>query len=65
MLERHLDNLKTYLRHYITQAVTEELNSKIQSLKAAARGRGQFSGELRGAHSSYTRLWDATETGRK
>jgi len=33
MLKRHLENLLTYLRHHITNAVTEGLNSKIQSLK--------------------------------
>jgi transposase len=38
MLKRHLENLLTYLRHHITNAVTEGLNSKIQSLKSAARG---------------------------
>ena len=42
MLKRHLDNLLTYLKHRITNAVTEGLNSKIQSLKAAARGFRNF-----------------------
>lgn len=42
MLKRHLDNLVTYLRHRITNAVTEGLNSKIQSLKSAARGFRNF-----------------------
>jgi len=42
MLKRHLANLLTYLRHHITNAVTEGLNSKIQSLKAAARGFRNF-----------------------
>jgi transposase len=42
MLKRHLDNLLTYLKHHITNAVTEGLNSKIQSLKAAARGFRSF-----------------------
>jgi transposase len=42
MHKRHLDNLLTYLKHHITNAVTEGLNSKIQSLKAAARGFGSF-----------------------
>ena len=37
MLQRHLENLLTYLKHRITNAVTEGLNSKIQSLKSAAR----------------------------
>ena len=42
MFKRHLDNLLTYLKHHITNAVTEGLNSKIQSLKAAARGFRNF-----------------------
>lgn len=42
MLKRHLDNLLTYLEHRITNAVTEGLNSKIQGLKAAARGFRNF-----------------------
>jgi transposase len=42
MLKRHLDNLLTYLKHRITNAVTEGLNSKIQSLKFAARGFRNF-----------------------
>ena len=37
MLRRHLENLLTYLRHHITNAVTEGLNSKIQTIKSAAR----------------------------
>jgi transposase len=41
-LKRHLDNLLTYLKHHITNAVTEGLNSKIQSIKAAARGFRSF-----------------------
>ena len=42
MLERHLDNLRTYLKHHITNAVSEGLNSKTQSLKPAARGLRNF-----------------------
>jgi transposase len=42
MLKRHLENLLTYLKHRITNAVTEGLNSKIQSIKAAARGFRSF-----------------------
>jgi transposase len=42
MLKRHLENLLTYLKHHITNAVTEGLNSKIQSIKAAARGFRNF-----------------------
>ncbi len=42
MLKRHLDNLLTYLKHHITNAVTEGLNSKIQSIKSSARGFRNF-----------------------
>jgi transposase len=42
MLKRHLENLLTYLRHHITYAVTEGVNSKIQSLKSVARGFRNF-----------------------
>ena len=42
MLKRHLENLLPYLKHHITNAVTEGLNSKIQSLKSAARGFRNF-----------------------
>ena len=42
MLKRHLPNLLTYVAHPITNAVTEGLNSKIQSLKSAARGFRNF-----------------------
>ena len=41
-LKRHLPGLLTYVRHRITNAVTEGLNSKIQSLKANARGFRNF-----------------------
>lgn len=42
MIKRHLENIITYLRHPITNAVTEGLNSKIQALKANARGFRSF-----------------------
>ena len=42
MIKRHLENLLTNLKHHITNAVTEGLNSKIQSIKAAARGFRSF-----------------------
>jgi transposase len=41
-LRRHLPGLLAYLRHRITNAVTEGLNSKIQTLKANARGFRNF-----------------------
>lgn len=42
MLKRHLSNILTYFDCYITNAVTEGINSKIQSLKANARGYRNF-----------------------
>ena len=42
MLKRHLDHLVTYVKHHITNGVTEGLNSKIQNLKSAARGFRNF-----------------------
>ncbi len=42
MIKSHLDNILTYLRHPITNAVTEGLNSKIQTIKANARGFRSF-----------------------
>ncbi len=42
MLKNHLENILTYLRHPITNAVTEGLNSKIQNIKSNARGFRNF-----------------------
>ena len=42
MLKRHLEHLLTSLEHPITNAVTEGWNSKIQSIKSAARGFRSF-----------------------
>jgi transposase len=42
MIQRHLDNILTFLKHRITNAASEGLNSKIQSVKAAARGFRNF-----------------------
>ena len=42
MIKGHLENILTYLRHPITNAVTEGLNSKIQSIKSNARGFRSF-----------------------
>ena len=42
MLKRHLENILTYLKHPITNAVTEGLNSKIQMIKFNARGFRSF-----------------------
>lgn len=42
MLKRHLDNILTYFRHKITNAVSEGFNSRIQSIKSQARGFRAF-----------------------
>lgn len=42
MIKRHLENILTYLKHRITNAVAEGLNSKIQQVKSAARGFRNF-----------------------
>lgn len=42
MLKKHLENILTYFESYITNATSEGLNSKIQSLKANARGFRNF-----------------------
>lgn len=42
MLKRHLDRLLAYFRHWITNAATEGFNSRIQAIKAAARGFRNF-----------------------
>jgi transposase len=42
MLKNHLVNILTYFRHRITNAVSEGLNSRIQSIKTAARGFRSF-----------------------
>jgi transposase len=42
MLKRHITGLLAYSKHNITNAVTEGLNSKIQSVKANARGFRNF-----------------------
>lgn len=42
MIKRHFENIISYLRHPITNAVTEGLNSKIQAIKANARGFRSF-----------------------
>jgi transposase len=42
MLKNHLENILTYFKHHITNAVSEGLNSRIQSIKTAARGFRSF-----------------------
>lgn len=38
MLKAHLENILTYLKHRVTNAMTEGLNAKIQWIKYASRG---------------------------
>lgn len=42
MIYKHIDNILSYFDSYITNAVSEGLNSKIQSIKANARGFRSF-----------------------
>ncbi len=42
MLKRRLENLLTYVKHKVTNAMAEGFNSKIQTLKANARGFRSF-----------------------
>jgi transposase len=42
MLKKNLSNILTYFDCYITNAVTEGINSKIQTIKANARGYRNF-----------------------
>jgi len=42
MLKRHIGGLLAHCAHKITNAVTEGLNSKIQSIKTSARGFRSF-----------------------
>lgn len=42
MLKRHLDGLLNFVRHKVTNAMTEGFNSKVQHLKCSARGLRNF-----------------------
>jgi len=44
MLKKHLPNMLTYFKHRITNAASEGINSKIQTVKANARGYRSFAG---------------------
>jgi transposase len=44
MIKNHLPNLLNYFKHPISNAVAEGLNSKIQTVKANARGYRSFDG---------------------
>lgn len=41
-IKRHFKGILAYLEHHITNAVSEGINSKIQSIKASARGFRNF-----------------------
>jgi len=42
MLKRHLPGPLRYFRHHVTNGSAEGFNSKIQSIKSAARGFRSF-----------------------
>ena len=42
MLKSHLPGLLSYFRHHVTNGIAEGFNSKIQSIKSAARGFRSF-----------------------
>ena len=44
LLVRHLDKILNYFKHRVSNAVSEGINSKIQTLKASARGFHDFEG---------------------
>lgn len=44
MIKAHLPNILTYFKHGISNAVSEGLNSKIQTVKSNARGYRSFEG---------------------
>jgi transposase len=44
MIKGHLENILTYFKHRISNAAAEGLNSKIQTVKANARGYRSFNG---------------------
>jgi len=42
MLAKHIDNILTYLKHRVTNAVSEGINSKIQQIKSVAHALRNF-----------------------
>lgn len=42
MMDRHLPEIFNYIKHKITNAISEGLNSRIQTIKSAARGFRSF-----------------------
>jgi transposase len=62
MIHRHLDNVLTYVDHRITNAVSEGLNSKIQTVKKTPTGIG--TGTTCGPRFSFTAAaWICTPFG--
>ena len=55
-LKAHLGGLLTYFKHKITNALTEGFNSKIQALKADARGFRNFENYCTSILFSYGKL---------
>ena len=44
MIKNHLPNILTYFKHRISNTAAERLNSKIQTVKANAKGYRSFDG---------------------
>ena len=44
MIKNHLPNILTYFKHRISNTAAEGLNSKIQTVKANAKGYHSFDG---------------------
>ena len=42
IIKRHIENILTFIKHRITNAFAEGMNSKIQHIKAIARGFKNF-----------------------
>jgi transposase len=42
LMERHKENILNYFKHKVSNAMSEGINSKIQLLKATARGSRSF-----------------------
>ena len=38
MFEKHFEGILSYIKHHVTNAIAEGLNSRIQQIKAKARG---------------------------
>jgi transposase len=64
MIDRHIDNVLTYFKHRITNAVSEGINSKIQTIKKQAygyRNRENFKMAIY-FHCGGLELYPASET---